>query len=135
MKVVADSQSIFWYVTDNSSLSDAAGAALDDAFATDGIGIPAASLLDLWYSTHKKGPSRIEPRHYESVKRVLEDESFNVYVIPFAYRSVAQAESFPRNDLPDPFDRMIVAAALENDLPLVTSDKRITELAVVPIIW
>jgi PIN domain nuclease of toxin-antitoxin system len=55
--------------------------------------------------------------------------------MPFTHHSIPHAESFPKEHLPDPFDRMIVSSALEYDLPLVTSDKRIAELGVVQIIW
>lgn len=135
MRVVADSHAIFWYVTDNPLLSDAAGQTLDEAFESEGIGVAAVSLLDLWYSTHKNGPTRIEPRHYDRVKSVIEDDEWNVVVLPFTHESATQAESIPRAELPDPFDRMIVAAALEYDVPIVSADKRIAELGVVPVIW
>lgn len=37
--------------------------------------------------------------------------------------------------LPDPFDRMIVAAARAKKLPLLTADERIADSALVEVVW
>ncbi len=135
MKVVADSHIILWYLGDPVKLSSAATAALDDADDTDGIGVSIASLPDIWYSTQKKGADRVAVDDYEELKATLIDAERNAHVLSITERSMAHLDAFPRAALRDPFDRFIVATALEHELPLVTADKRIIDLGVVTTIW
>ena len=41
----------------------------------------------------------------------------------------------PLTDLPDPFDRFIVATAAQLRLPLVTKDRAITTAGIAQIVW
>lgn len=116
-------------------LSPAATAALDEADETDGVGLSIASLLDIWFATQKGGPTRIEIDKYEQLKAFLGDPDVNVHTLPITERAAPHLDNFTRTALPDPFDRFIVATALEHELPLVTADKRIIDLGAVPTIW
>ena len=40
-----------------------------------------------------------------------------------------------RNILPDPFDQLIVASAIEANLPLITKDKNIQESKLIRTVW
>jgi PIN domain nuclease of toxin-antitoxin system len=48
---------------------------------------------------------------------------------------VAAFQRIPRDALGDPWDRFISATAMALELPLVTRDRRITELDLVETIW
>ena len=47
----------------------------------------------------------------------------------------ARAVALPREVGRDPADRLIVATAIENGVPLVTKDKRIRDANIVQTIW
>ena len=47
----------------------------------------------------------------------------------------AAFQRIPRDALGDPWDRFIGATATALDLPLVTHDRRLTQLEVVETIW
>ena len=50
-------------------------------------------------------------------------------------RKAASLASTFRNILPDPFDQLIVASAMEANLPLITKDKNIQESKLIRTIW
>lgn len=135
MKVVADSHAIVWYLADSLQLSDTAAAILEEAEMTDGIWVAAPGLVDLWYASEKRGPSAIAKQEYERVKAAVRDPESNYHVLSFDLETVADVERIPKVDLPDPFDRMIVATALQHGLPLVSADKRITGLNIANVVW
>ncbi len=135
MRVVADTHALVWYLLDDPDrrLSPTALAALEDAESTDGISVSVASVVDLWYVVRTRGTftddqlSRVVGllRDPESA---LEAESITLDVTA-AFRQIA------RDALGDPWDRFITATAMALALPLVTRDRRITELGLVETIW
>lgn len=133
MKVIADSHAIFWYVRDMPNLSNEAAAALDDAAVNGGIGVSVVTLTDLWYVT-QKATAPISMSAYEAMKTTILGHHA-IHLLPFTVEAAIRAEVIEKNDLNDPFDRMIAATALERDVPLITADKRITDLNVVKTIW
>ena len=44
-------------------------------------------------------------------------------------------DQVPLAELPDPFDRFILATAAQPRLPLVTADRAMSNARFVPIIW
>lgn len=58
MRVVADSHSLLYYRFTPDQLSEPAFEALGNAENSDGLVVSAATLGDLWYSSHKIGMRR-----------------------------------------------------------------------------
>lgn len=58
------------------------------------------------------------------VMRGLED--LRVQVVPFRIEYARRYSSLPfsRNDHPDPIDRMLIATAVEEDWPIISSDRK-----------
>ncbi len=135
MRVIADSHAILWFVTAPHLLSNRARESLLEAEQSDGIAVSGASLFDLWYATQKSGVTRVGTDQFQTVVSVIENIDAGVVVLPVSERTAAHVDFASRNDMPDPWDRMIVATALEHELPLVTADKRIIDLGVVTTIW
>ena len=71
MDLIADSQSILWLLGAPEKLSDRALSALREAEDAGGIGVSITSVFDLWYATHKRGPTRVEVPDFELVKSTL----------------------------------------------------------------
>ena len=62
-------------------------------------------------------------------------DSPGVDLLPLSAQAAVHAESGAFDSETDPADRMIAATAIEHDVPLVTHDRRLTELPQVQTIW
>lgn len=136
MRVIADSHSLLYYLFTPDRLSEPAFEALGNAENGDGLVVSAATLGDLWYSSHKIGKRALTPGAFEALHGTVldpENEGFEVAAVDAA--TMARLMSFPLSMLPDPWDRMIVATALHLGVPLVTKDRAITATGVVETIW
>jgi PIN domain nuclease of toxin-antitoxin system len=92
-------------------------------------------LGDLWYVSQKQSGSGILPGTYEAVRQVLADPSLNFYAEAIIHATMEHFDRIPHKALPDPFDRFIVATAVQLRLPLVTADRAISATGAVDIIW
>ena len=76
------------------------------------------------------------PGAFESLQAtVLDPDNDGIEVAGIDTATMAHLMSFPLVVLPDPWDRMIVATALNLGVPLVTKDRAITAAGVVETIW
>lgn len=135
MKVVADSHALLFYLFTPDQLSDDALEALGEAEDSDGVMISAATLGDLWYSSHKVGKRALTPGAYESLRATVLDPATRFEVAPIGIEVMHCFEQVPYDDLGDPFDRFIVATAASLKLPLVTKDRAISSTGYVEVIW
>jgi PIN domain nuclease of toxin-antitoxin system len=102
--IVADSQSIYWYLARPERLSPAALAALEAAEDGDGIVISAWTVPELWMaSTRKRGPRAIPRAAYELTRATLLDPDNAIRVEPFDERMWPHFEVISL-ELADPFD-------------------------------
>lgn len=120
-----DTHAIIWYVSGNNSLSPEAKNIMESKRCF-------FSFASLWEIAIKQTKGILQfdidiPR----LKSVLENEEF-IYLSPTEY-DVEKVKSLP-NIHKDPFDRLLIAQALENDLTVVTTDSKIP-LYNVKTIW
>ncbi len=136
MRVVADSHSLLYYLFTPDQLSDAALEALGTAEDTDGIVVSAATLGDLWYSSHKIGKRALTPGAFDLLSSTVLDTSNTGFdVVPVDVPTMLELTGFPLAPLRDPWDRMIMATAKHHGLPLVSADRAISALGVVEVLW
>ncbi|NMH97823.1 hypothetical protein [Pseudonocardia acidicola] len=100
MRVVADSHSLHYYLFTPDRLSEPAFDALGNAENSDGLVVSAATLGDLWYSSHKIGKRALTPGAFESLHATVldpENEGFEVAAVDAATmaRLVAWPPSWP----------------------------------------
>lgn len=70
----------------------------------------------------------------DSLKQGL--DSLRVSRLPFRDRDALRYFSLPEDDQHrDPFDRMLIAQALEERLPVITSDRRFSRYKGLEVIW
>ena len=135
MRVLADSHSIYWYLTSPGQLSARALAALGEAEDTGGVVVSAWSVPELWMSsTRKRGARSITRGSYELVRAALVDPAVAVDVEQFGPAMWPHFETVS-TVLADPFDSAIVAAALALGVEVVTCDRAITDSGTVGVIW
>ncbi len=111
-----DTHAILWYVSGNKELSLNARCVMESEKCF-------FSYVSLWEIAIKQAKGTLEfeidiPR----LKSVLEDEGF-IYLTPTEY-DAERIKSLPDIHR-DPFDRLLIAQAMENDLSLVTTDSKI----------
>ena len=135
MRVVADTHALVWYLLDDPDrrLSPAVLATPEDPESTDGISVSLPRSPTSGTSSARVGrsPTISWARSlacYATPSPQLEAESITLDVTA-AFRQI------PRDALGDPWDRFITATAMAFGLPLVTRDRRITELGLVETIW
>lgn len=130
--VVADTHAFIWYVQNDRRLSSAAGEAMDAAVAAnDPIFVSAATAVELRYLADKGTLSEDEYRWY----LMTLEKAVAAELAPVDLDVARAVELVPRNDVPDPFDRMIAATAVALQVPLVTADRKLRKLDAVETIW
>jgi PIN domain nuclease of toxin-antitoxin system len=75
------------------------------------------SIVSLWEIAIKRGVGKL--RFLEDFQEVMSDESFNL--LPIAYSHLNALELLPLRHR-DPFDRLLIAQSIAEDLPIVTND-------------
>ena len=135
MRVVADTHALIWYLLDDPDrrLSSAALDALEESAATDGVVVSVASVVDLWYVVRTR--QTFTDHQLGGLVGLLHDPSSPLEAVPVALEVVAGFQRIPRDVLGDPWDRFIGATAMALELPLVTRDRKITELDLIETIW
>lgn len=130
--VVADTQSIVWYLTRVSKLSPAAIVALDASnLAGDPIYVATISIVEIIYLVEK---GRLPQEVLDKLIEVLADPVAGYKPIPLDVEIAQIIHQIPRNVVPEMPDRIIAATALYLGLPLVTSDHKIHATSV-QTIW
>ena len=100
--------------------SEIAARKLADAITAHGVFVSIGSFLDLRYLVDSgRFPADMLRRAEEVVRR----EAFSVISLDLAVHHAMSEVA--REQVPDPFDRIIAATALLADLPLLTADGRI----------
>jgi PIN domain nuclease of toxin-antitoxin system len=135
VRVVADTHALVWYLLDDPDrrLSLAALAALEEAGSTDVIAVSVASVVDIRYVIRTRGTFTDD--QLDQVVGLLRDPDSTLEAEQITLDVAAAIRQIPRDALGDPWDRFITATAMALGLPLVTRDRRITELRLVETIW
>lgn len=132
IRVVADTHAVFWYLYNDSRLSDAAGAVMDGIDAAgEQIAMSSIALTEMVYLLER---GRIDSAAFERVLMALDRPNATLVEIPLD-RAIAQAmRRIDRTQVPDLPDRVIAATALHLGVPLVSRDRKI-QLSTVTTIW
>jgi len=119
--VVADTHVLLWML--RGSLRERSGRAADaveSALAAHALHVSVGSFLDLRYLVDS---GRLQATVLDHVRSVVDGDAFTL--VPLDLPILDAMATVPRDDVPDPFDRIIAATALRLDLPLVTADEYI----------
>ena len=124
MRVLLDTHAVLWWLSDDHALSEAARAAIANPENE-----PLISVASLWEIAIKRSLGRLETP--DDLPTTIEAEGFawlavgthhawNVRALPFHHR--------------DPFDRLLIAQALGDRLPVITTDPHFDAYGV-EVLW
>jgi PIN domain nuclease of toxin-antitoxin system len=119
-RLLVDTHVVLWWLTDDPALSPAASDALADP-----VNEPLVSTASLWEIAIKRSLGKLTAP--DDLPDRISDEGFS-------WLPVAAAHAWQVRDLPahhrDPFDRLLVAQALTERLPIITADARFEDYGV-----
>ncbi len=119
MRVLLDTHAFLWWISDSPELSDAAREAIADQ-----RNAPIFSAVSGWEIAIKAGLGRLELPD-SPAKFVNEQLSQNgLEVLPIHLRHALGVYGLPDHHR-DPFDRLLVAQAVVERLPILTADPEI----------
>ena len=124
MIVLLDTHALIWAIEDSRRLSGAARSIIVDSH-----NIVLASAICGWEIAIKKAVGRLSAP--DDLEEAIEAAGFTKRLITFA--DAHRLGSLPLHHH-DPFDRMLVAQALEDAVPIVTRDAEIARYPV-QTIW
>ena len=113
MRLLIDSQAFLWWSEASPQLSPAARGAIADP--TNEVLI---SIAALWELTIKVSSGKLNLS--EDLETMVTSQQFSVHSITL--RHLRQLAILPRRHR-DPFDRMMIAQALAEGIPIATSDR------------
>ena len=122
---LVDTHAIIWYVSGSNELSQTAKNIMETKRCF-------FSFASLWEIAIKQAKGTLQFNiDIPKLKNVLEDEEF-IYLPPTEFDAEA-IKTLP--DIhKDPFDRLLIAQAIENNLTIVTTDSKIPQYNV-KTIW
>jgi PIN domain nuclease of toxin-antitoxin system len=119
-RLLVDTHVVLWWLADDPELSATAREAIADP-----ANEPLVSTASVWEIAIKRARGKLE---------APDDLLETVVHEGFSWLSVGAAHAWQVQKLPmhhrDPFDRLLVAQALTEGLPIVTADARFHEYAV-----
>lgn len=128
MKLLLDTHAFLWFAADDPRLSPAAKSAIEDPSSETYL-----SVASVWEMAIKVslGKLRLDKGVMEFITEQLSRNAFALLSIELAH--VAKVADLPFHHR-DPFDRLLVAQCLVQDMPLITRDPAV-ELYGVTRIW
>lgn len=115
MKLLLDTHAFLWFVNDDTRLSSGAAALLESE--NDAL----VSLVSLWEIAIKYSLGKLAlPAPYEEfvAQQILVNE-IDVLPIQIPHLTIVSRLPFHHND---PFDRLLIAQSMMEDIPLISTD-------------
>jgi PIN domain nuclease of toxin-antitoxin system len=116
MKVLLDTHAVFWWFGDPARLSKRA-----ESILTDSMNVVLVSAATAWELAIKTSLGKIEALELVSdLKRELDHKGF--LELPISIEHATRAGLLPLHHR-DPFDRLLVAQAQEEAVPILSGDR------------
>jgi PIN domain nuclease of toxin-antitoxin system len=128
MRALLDTNSFLWFISGNEKLSDAA-----KMFISDFDNELVLSIASLWEIAIKVSIGKLEllQSYDKLIPQQLEENGIDIMPITLQHLSKVIDLSFHHRD---PFDRLIIAQALIEEIPVISSDAIFSEYPV-KLIW
>lgn len=126
MRLLLDTSTFIWSVISPERVSKAAIAAMMEEEAVREISVLSLSELAIKHATGKLRFPKMD------VEVGIED--LKLRILPYTANHAYEFYALPLRHT-DPFDRMIIAQALFEDIPVVTSDDKFRMYEHLKVIW
>ena len=123
MRILIDTHILIWHLEDDVQLSSYYGQLIEDRSNT--VFVSIVSFWEIAINTSRGKLSLSKP----IVDIVAQIERSTISILPINPRHTIQVSHLPFHHK-DPFDRMIIAQALVDDLPVISSDRNFTNYGV-----
>lgn len=116
MKLLLDTHTFLWFVNDNPKLSDHLKDLIEDT-----NNVSYLSVASLWEMSIKfnLGKLTLDPNYEEFVEREVTTSTIQLLNIELEHLRINATIPFHHRD---PFDRLIIAQSIAEDIPIVTVD-------------
>ena len=116
MKLLLDTHTFLWFVNDNPKLSDRLKGLIEDT-----NNVSYLSVASLWEMSIKfnLGKLTLDPNYEEFVDREVTTSTIQLLNIKLEHLRINATIPFHHRD---PFDRLIIAQSIAEDIPIVTVD-------------
>ena len=116
MKLLLDTHTFLWFVNDNPKLSNHLKDLIEDA-----DNVSYLSVASLWEMSIKfnLGKLTLDPNYEEFVDREVTTSTIQLLNIKLEHLRINATIPFHHRD---PFDRLIIAQSIAEDIPIVTVD-------------
>jgi PIN domain nuclease of toxin-antitoxin system len=128
MRLLLDTHVALWWVAGSDELSVRASELLSNPETVNLFSVASAWEIATKYEI---GRLKIQGSPAELLGRLTEE--LDLTILPIEVPDALKSATLPWHHR-DPFDRLIIAQAIIHDVPILTSDKRITQYSV-PVIW
>lgn len=124
MKLLLDTHTFLWFVNDNPKLSNRLKDLIEDT-----NNISYLSVASLWEMSIKfnLGKLTLDPNYEEFVEREVTTTSIQLLNIELSHLRINATLPFHHRD---PFDRLIIAQSIVEEIPIVTVDSAFDKYAV-----
>lgn len=126
--MLLDTHALFWWVTDSSLMPARATSAIRDAEGP--VYVSAASIFEL-SNKLRLGKFEAARELVERLDQVLEVNRFTPLPVTLEHAKLAGRLAAPHRD---PFDRLLAAQSITENLAVVTADAAIKELGA-EVVW
>ncbi len=124
MRLLLDSNAFLWWAEADPKLSTVARSAIADP-ANEGL----ISVAGLWELVIKSSMGKLALP--DDVETMVISQGFSV--LPISFTHLHRFAGLPRHHK-DPFDRMIIAQALAEGIPIASADRRFPAYGV-QVVW
>ena len=124
MRLLLDSNAFLWWRAGSANLTVRAANIIRD---TDND--TAVSVVTLWEIAIKRGLGKLQ--FLEDFEAVMREEAFDL--LPITYVHLRTLETLPMRHR-DPFDRLLIAQAVAEGIPVATGDRSFAAYGV-QIVW
>ena len=128
MKILLDTNSFLWFISGSERLSSDARDSIADV--DNQLVLSSASLWEIAIKVSIGKLELLKP-YNQLISQQLEENDINI--LPIELRHLTTVVGLPFHHR-DPFDRLIIAQALTEDLPVVSVDSVFSQYAI-KLIW
>jgi len=124
MKLLLDTHTFLWFVNDNPKLSNRLKDLIEDT-----NNVSYLSVASLWEMSIKfnLGKLTLEPNYEEFIEREVTGSTIQILNIELEHLKINATIPFYHRD---PFDRLIIAQSMVEDIPIVSVDSAFDQYSI-----